>query len=82
MTHLRTPAEMQKDTHNNSFYILNRDYDSFSKKWFETEISFPPSLVMEECVDYPASPLSQPSSFRTDPYYMGFEETDQQTYGE
>ena len=77
MAHVLT--EMTKEVHDGSFYIVNHDYESFSKKWFEMEVTFPQSSL--ESVDSPSPPHSQPSSVRSDPYYMEFDQAGE-TYGE
>ena len=80
IVHVEVPKEML----DSSFYIVNRDFDSFSKKWFETEIEFPSTSVVDTTDDRsnsPSSPPSLTSSYKNGhPYYMGFEQHDE-TYG-
>lgn len=69
-----------KEMLDSSFYVINRDFDSFSKKWFETEIKFPSSLVGDSSYgsDSPSPPHSLASSLKAGhSYYMGFEHTEE-----
>ena len=79
---LLTPAEPQKDLLNSSYYIVNNEFDSFSRKWFETEILYPSSSMVDDREDSP-SPPSLASSLKTgQPYYMGFDQNEEEGYGE
>jgi hypothetical protein len=75
MTHKEAQEEAPKDILNSSYYIVNRDFDSFSKKWFEAEIKFPSSSLVADS-DSPSSPHPLASSLPTkQPYYMHTEDT-------
>ena len=75
-------TEPQKDALNSSYYIVNNEFDSFSRKWFETEIVHPSSSVAGNDRDDSPSPPSLASSLKTgQPYYMGFDQNEE-GYGE
>ena len=75
-------TEPQKDALNSSYYIVNNEFDSFSRKWFETEIVYPSSSVTGDDREDSPSPPSLASSLKTgQPYYMGFDQNEE-GYGE
>ena len=95
-THKHTQTNKQTNTHtisetprqnaDNSFFIVNREFDNFSKKWFETEIEFASTAVGDVAADDSSNDSSPrhslASSFKTGhPYYMGYEYSED-TYGE
>ena len=65
-----------------SFIIVNHEYDTFSKRWFESEIQFSSSSTAD-LASTSSPPSSVTSSLQTgqSPYYMGFEHK-KKTYGE
>ena len=76
--HLDTPKEML----DSSFYVVNGDFDRFSKKWFEMEIKFPTSGVSSDGSRSPSPTHSLASSLASSfkagqSYYMGFEHTEE-----
>ena len=74
-----TSAANVKEVLDSSFYVVNHDFDSFSKRWFETEIKFPSSVVGDpsDGSHSPSPPHSLASSLKAGhSYYMGFETTE------
>lgn len=74
-----TSSASVKEVLDSSFYVVNHDFDSFSKRWFESEIKFPSSVVGDPSDGSlsPSPPHSLASSLKAGhSYYMGFEHTE------
>ena len=70
--------DTSKEILDSSFYVVNGDFDRFSKKWFEMEITFPMSGVSSDGSRSPSPAHSLASSFKAgQSYYMGFEHTEE-----
>lgn len=80
---LLTTDPPKEALNNSSFYIVNNDFDNFSKKWFEVEIQFPSyTFTSNTSASHSPSPPPSFNSFKKglSPYYMGFD-YNEETYG-